>query len=427
VQYYIWHGDTTGMLLLRALREAAARGVRVRLLIDDNGARGIDAELVALDSEPNIEVRLFNPFVNRRFKKAGYLYDFRRLNRRMHNKSFTADGQATVAGGRNVGDEYFGATTGALKVDLDVMLVGPVVDAVSTSFDAFWASDSAYPVSRIAGSVSKLRRANKLATIMRATESQAAGTYLEAIENSNLLQALTQGSSELLWQEVRMVVDDPAKGLAYQEGEQLLSNQLDNIFVPPTKSLMLVSPYFVPGKEGTDTFIALAEQGIDVRILTNSLDATDVTPVHAGYAKRRRALLEAGVRLFEMKRTSEERTRHASAGPFGSSASSLHAKTFAADGARAFVGSFNLDPRSVHLNTELGFVIESPELAQMIESAFAHDVPRHAYEVILDDGELRWLEMIDGQVVRLDNEPNSTWFRQAKVTFFSWLPVEWLL
>lgn len=428
VQYYIWQGDTTGQLLMQALLEAAQRGVRVRLLIDDNGVRGIDDKLVALDAQDNLEVRLFNPFVIRRFKEVGFLYDFQRLNRRMHNKSFTADSQASIVGGRNVGDEYFGAADGFLKVDLDVMLAGPIVDTISLGFDAYWASDSAYPVARIASSVSPPTVERELAAIASTSGSPAAAVYLKAVVESGFVASLAQGGPDLLWADVSMVADHPGKGLKSKSGHKLLINQLDAMLAVPERSLVLVSPYFVPGKLGTDAFIALASRGVDVRVLTNSLEATDVTPVHAGYSKRRRALLEAGVRLFEMKRFSEKTKRHASAGPFGSSASSLHAKTFAVDSERAFVGSFNLDPRSIHLNTELGFVIESPELARQIQATFDQVVPQRAYEARLDDeGELYWLERHGEDIERLDDEPNSGWLVQAAVTVLGWLPIEWLL
>jgi len=428
LQYYIWHGDTTGTLLMAALREAAERGVRVRVLLDDNGIGGLDADLAFLDEHENIEVRLFNPFPTRRFKKFGYVHDFSRLNRRMHNKSFTADGQASVVGGRNVGDEYFGATAGVLKSDLDVLLVGPVASEISTDFDRYWVSDSAYPVSRLVPGLEDDEREQALATLENATAAPEAQTYLDAIRESTFIRTLLESNPELAWSDVRMVTDDPAKGLGKIEGEGLLINQLDTILARPERSVVLVSPYFVPTKAGTDAFVAMAERGVAVSILTNSLEATDVVPVHAGYAKRRKALLAAGVRLFEMKRLSDDQARNASAGPFGSSASSLHAKTFAIDGERAFIGSFNFDPRSMHLNTELGFVIESAALASEIEETIEGGVPDLAYEVRLgDDGSLYWLEQRGENTVRLEKEPNSGWGKRAAVVILSWLPIEWML
>lgn len=428
VHYYIWHGDTTGKLLMAALYEAAERGVRVRLLLDDNGTAGVDTELATLNAHSNIEVRLFNPFLNRRFKPLGYTYDFFRLNRRMHNKSFTADAQATVIGGRNVGDEYFGATSGILKADLDALLVGPVVEELVVDFDRYWASLSSYPLERIVPLLRSGDQSRTLASVQAADDSPQAQKYLDAIRESTFIEKLLDGDPGLTWSQVQMVTDDPAKGLGKIEGEGLLINQLDSILAQPVRSVVLVSPYFVPTMAGTEAFAAMANRGVEVRILTNSLEATDVLPVHAGYAKRRKALLKAGVMLYEMKRLSKAPTRHASAGPFGSSASSLHAKTFSVDGLRAFIGSFNFDPRSMHLNTELGFVIDDPVLAGDIEAALQDGIPERAYEVRLSDGgKLYWLEHKDNDIVEINKEPNSGWFKRAAVVVLSYLPIEWLL
>ncbi len=430
VQYYIWQGDTTGMLLMDALHHAAQRGVRVRLLLDDNGTSGIDTELATLDLHDNIEVRLFNPFLNRQFKSLGFVYDFAHLNRRMHNKSLTADSQATIVGGRNIGDDYFGATSGILKSDLDVLLIGPVVDEVSMDFDRFWASESAYPLRHIVRAPEPSLKAQVIDKINNAEKTPEAHDYVEAIRESTYIEALLKGKSELLWANVTMVTDDPAKGSGPLEGDGLLIRQLDRILEKPERSVVLVSPYFVPGDAGTAAFAAMAERGIDVRVLTNALEATDVLPVQAGYAKRRKALLMAGVRLYEMKRLSSAMgtKRNASAGPFGSSASSLHAKTFAIDGARAFVGSFNFDPRSMQLNTELGFVIDSPSLAHDIAAAFDTEILANAYEVRIDRaGDLYWCTKRGDEIVRIESEPNSSLLKRVAVKVLSWLPIEWLL
>ena len=428
VQYYIWHSDVTGTLLLDALHSAADRGVRVRLLLDDNGTSGLDTELITINRHANVEVRLFNPFRNRRLKPLGYLVDFSRLNRRMHNKSFTADNQATIIGGRNVGDEYFGATGGVLKVDLDILAIGPVVQDVSSDFDCYWASASAFPVDGIVGA----KKAGDLDALKAQADSverdAEAQKYISALRNSELVARLLQGSSPLIWADTKMVTDDPEKGLGAVEGDALLTNQLTEILGKPEHNVELVSPYFVPAAGGTRIFTSMAEEGIELRVLTNALEATDVTPVHAGYAKRRKALLESGVRLFELRRLSPDTERNASAGPFGSSASSLHAKTFAVDGQRAFIGSFNFDPRSINLNTELGFVIESSELAQQIADVFDNSAGLPAYEVLLDEkGKLYWIERRDSGVIRHDVEPNTSIWKRSAVFWLRLLPIDWLL
>ncbi|KCV38894.1 MULTISPECIES: phospholipase D family protein [Bordetella] len=427
VQYYIWRNDMTGTLLLQALHAAAERGVRVRLLLDDNGISGLDDALAALDAHPNAEVRLFNPFPTRSFKALGYLTDFSRLNRRMHNKSFTVDNQATIIGGRNIGDEYFGATDGVLFADLDVLAVGPVVGDVSAEFDAYWASESAWPAGPLlpAPGAQTLRALAERAA--RIEQDPAAGDYMSALRELPFIRELMAGRLPLQWAPARMVSDDPAKGLGKAPPAGLLTQQLRNILGEPRRTLDLVSPYFVPTEAGTQAFAALARGGAQVRVLTNALEATDVAVVHSGYAKRRKALLQAGVRLYEMRR-SYAGPKPQGRGRFGSSGSSLHAKTFGVDGERVFIGSFNFDPRSANLNTELGFVIESPDMARHIAATFDQDIPAATYEVRLDDdGSLYWLEQRDGATVRHDSEPGVSLWRRFSVWLFSLLPLEPLL
>jgi putative cardiolipin synthase len=442
VQYYIWHQDMSGILLFQALHEAAQRGVRVRLLLDDHNTSGMDETIAALDSHSNVEIRLFNPFVIRKPRAIGYLTDFSRLNRRMHNKSFTADNQATIIGGRNVGDEYFGATEGVLFADLDVIAVGPVVDAVSSDFDRYWASESSYPADRLVPPVSAAQIEELAAAASRAERDPAAVAYLGAIRRSPFVGELIEGTLPLEWAATRMISDDPAKALGRAVREQLLFHQMQAIFGRPGSRFDLVSPYFVPTADGVDTFVGWAEEGVEIRVLTNSLEATDVAAVHAGYAKRRKALLQAGVTLYELRLAPaapmERRAGFGSgagsgsgsgSGPqVGSSGSSLHAKTFAVDGARLFIGSFNFDPRSASLNTEIGFVIDSPKLAGQMAVVFEGDVPANAYEVQLSDaGQLVWIERRDGVLLRHDTEPGTSFWQRAGVRFLSILPIEGLL
>ncbi len=428
IQYYIWHGDTTGTLLLEALHAAADRGVRVRLLLDDNGTNGLDTELAALNTHPNIEVRLFNPFKFRQFKPLGYLTDFARANRRMHNKSFTADSLATIIGGRNIGDEYFGAADNMLFSDLDVLAIGPVAQEVSNDFDLYWEAKSSWPVDSVLPRVDPAQLDALKGTALATERSPEATTYMKALAASPVIQKLFANELPMEWAPAKMVSDDPAKGQREVNGKQLLIHQLEDIIGKPARHVELVSSYFVPGANGVESFTKLVQQGVRVRILTNSLDATDVTAVHAGYAKRRKDLLAAGVELYESRRQDGEKQRNESAGPFGSSGSSLHAKTFAVDRQHFFVGSYNFDPRSAHLNTELGFLIESPVLAQRIEAAFNGAIPKNSYEVRLSDtGELYWLEQREGHTIRHDREPETGFWKQAFVRFLALLPIEWLL
>jgi putative cardiolipin synthase len=436
VQYYIWRNDITGTLLLQALHQAADRGVRVRLLLDDNGLSGMDGILTLLDRHPNIEVRLFNPFVVRAPKLFGYLTDFSRLNRRMHNKSFTADNQLTIIGGRNIGDEYFGATDGVLFADLDVLAAGKVVPDVSADFDKYWHSDSAYPIRSLVGSRYDGDN-NALALVEKeiiVEQHPNAEKYLDSVRKSGFVTTLLSGKTAFDWSEVTMVSDDPKKALGQAAPEELLSVRLREVLGEPQRALTLVSPYFVPTAAGVEAFADMAKRGVDIRILTNALEATDVPAVHAGYAKRRHALIAAGIHLYEMRlqaNSSSPRGLSRIFGGkklFGSSGSSLHAKTFAVDNERVFVGSFNFDPRSVNLNTELGFVIHNPVLATQMNTMFIARVPENAYEVKLDDqGRLYWIERNDGNITQYHTEPGTGILKRTWVNFLSILPIDWLL
>lgn len=430
VQYYIWQYDITGTMLLDVLYRAAERGVRVRLLLDDNGISGLDDALAALDTHPNIQVRLFNPFAVRSPKWIGYVTSFPRLNHRMHNKSFTADNQAAIVGGRNIADEYFGAGQGALFADLDVLAIGPVVHELSDDFDRYWSSASAYPAASILSEADEDDLAEVVKTAKKCNSSSEASQYICAVEGSSFLKTLLAGNLDFTWAPVSMVSDDPAKVLGKKPKKGLLSRQLAEAMGNPEHSVTLVSPYFIPTKTGVEMFRDLQNKGVQVRVLTNSLEANDVAMVHAGYAKYRKPLLEAGVQLFELRKLpgGEPVEGQLQKSLMGSSSSSLHAKTFAIDGESLFVGSFNFDPRSVHINTELGFVINSPELAQLMEDQFEEQARIAAYELVLDDdGDLQWIERNGDKVIRYSHDPGVGLFKRMLVSLFSFLPIESLL
>jgi putative cardiolipin synthase len=431
VQYYIWRTDLTGRLLFDALRRAADRGVRVRLLLDDNNTGGMDRLLAALDAHPRVEVRLFNPFRQRRLRPVGYLTEFGRLNRRMHNKSLTADGVATIVGGRNVGDEYFDARTDLGFLDLDVLAVGSVVPAVAESFGQYWNSASSYPASALLApaDAADLRLLERLGADTSA--DPAAAPYVAAVADARFLRDLRAGELALEWAAARLVVDDPAKGLGRAAESDLLLGRLESaVGAPLRRELAIVSPYFVPGPRGAAILEGYARAGLRVRILTNALESTDVAAVHSGYVRYRKRLLQAGVELFELRRGAREPAPHAGSGGFaGSSGASLHAKTFALDAERIFVGSFNFDPRSARLNTEMGLVVDSPAMAQALSGAFDDIIPRSSYRPVLDPrGRLEWLEQApDGSVRRHDREPGTTLARRFSVGFLALLPIEGLL
>ena len=428
VQYYIWRNDLSGNILFEALRRAADRGVRVRLLLDDNNTGGLDSVLAALDSHPRIEIRLFNPFRQRRWRWFGYFTDFSRLNRRMHNKSFTADAQATIVGGRNIGDEYFDAGKQALFVDLDVLGIGPVADAVERDFERYWNSASVTPAARVLPAAAADALANFAVDANARVQGPKAVAYLDSIRRSALVRNLMAGRQAMTWAPTRLLSDDPKKGLAHEHDTDLMVTRLARTLGGVERELFVISPYFVPTSRGTGFFCSRAREGLHVALLTNALEATDVLAVHAGYAKRRHRLLRAGVKLYELRRSSPARRRWWRAQGFhGSSASSLHAKTFSVDRLRLFIGSFNFDQRSVRLNTEMGFVIDSAAMAGASADVFTHDVAENAYEVRLRGHRLEWVERNEGIEIVHRREPGSTFWQRAFVTVLGWLPIDWLL
>ncbi len=426
VQYYIWQNDLTGTLLLDALRRAADRGVRVRLLLDDNGTRGLDDVLRTLVAHRNIEVRLFNPFATRSRRGLESVLDFARLNRRMHNKSFTADNQVTIVGGRNVGDAYFGTEAGPLFVDLDVLAIGPVVADVSRDFDGYWASESSYPAGRLVAPATPSLNEIVRAKADRIESSPAAAAYAEAVAQEPLVRKMAKRDITFEWAETHLVSDDPAKGSGEAEDDTFMLPRLRRIMKPPATELVVVSAYFVPGKAGVRYLDKLARSGVKVTVLTNSLEATDVAAVHSGYAKWRPSMLAAGVELWETKRSAAEVPVQMRYG--GSSGSSLHAKTFEIDRKQVFIGSFNVDPRSKRLNTELGFVIDSPSMATDLSEALPARLTARAYRLRLTpEGSIQWIEHLEGRELVHDTEPGTTFWQRFGVRVLSLLPIEWLL
>lgn len=426
VQYYIWRPDTTGTLLLKELDLAAERGVRVRLLLDDNGISGLHPLLAELNARALVEVRLFNPFPNRHFKALGYLTDLARVNRRMHNKSMIADAQAAIIGGRNIGDAYFGADPALDFADLDVLVTGPIAAEAAGYFDAFWNSALAYPLEALEETSHEAQAtlAERAAGIADLADTRR---YAEAVRTTELAAQLASGTLRMDWVPMRLVGDPPGKVDDTADPSTWMATDLGVALGPTLHQVDLVSPYFVPGAGGTAALAGLAARGVQLRVVTNSLAATDVAAVHAGYARRRVDLLRAGVKLHEFKPDPgrEPGLRRWSG---GSSTASLHGKTIAVDRQRVFVGSFNVDPRSVHLNTEMGLVMESPALANAIADGLDRQLQHEAFELRLGEGErIEWIERDNGSEVVHLAEPRASLWRRLMVALLSWLPIEWLL
>ncbi len=427
IRSYIWNRDMTGMMMFDALYRAAERGVQVRLLLDDNNTVGLDKILATLNAHRNIEIRLFNPFRMRKWRALDYLYDFPRLNRRMHNKSFTADGQATIVGGRNIGDQYFGAANDFQFVDLDVLVIGPVVDDVSDDFERYWDSRSSYPVD-IVLSATKPASFRQLSESIRIIENNPdSDEFVEAIRKSEFVHKLLNGKLPFEWTEIKMVSDDPGKGLGLAPEDALLPQQLANILQHPEEELLLVSPYLVPSGEGVKFFKEIADQVKNVSILTNAYEATDVAVVHAGYIRYRKELLKAGVNMFELKRR-RKGAKFKDRGLTGNASASLHAKTFSVDRSLIFIGSLNFDPRSAQYNTEMGFVIKSSKLAQQASAVFENDVPESSYRLQLNENNnIVWLEERNGGKIYHHSEPGMNFLERLGIGLLSKMPIMRLL
>ncbi len=434
-QYYIWHNDQAGQLLLKDLWEAAERGVIVRLLLDDfNNSAKFDQHLLRFASHPNIAVRIINPLMHRKFSTLNYVTGLPRINRRMHNKSMTFDKQITVIGGRNIGNEYLSNDQSSQFADLDVLLIGKVVADIDNSFASYWSSPLSFDIETLAKfdddvTPDFLKALDKLGIDEENNEGSSLTVYKAAIKDSTIDTDLINKRVPFRWTDMQFLSDDVGKLSKSVSSETNLVHQLRTLLGSPTKKLTIISSYFVPTKDGVDTLVKLAKSGVDIKILTNSFDATDVTAVHSGYSQWRPSLLRSGVKIYELKSTAAEEKRDNKLWRARSqSSTSLHAKTFAVDDYQVFIGSYNVDPRSANINTEMGVIINDDELARQLHGALSDDLLNQAYEVkLLDNGSLEWHTMEDGKEVVYESEPRVDMSDHIWLTIMSWLPIDWLL
>lgn len=433
LQYYMFHQDTVGHLLLDELLKAADRGVRVRLLIDDIYGSSADDVWTVLDSHPNIEVRMFNPFVRSTARNLQWFTRFRDVNYRMHSKSFTVDNEATILGGRNIGDEYFNANPDLAFADLDVIAIGPVVPEVSAAFDQYWNSNYAYPASVLTAPAAPGQLAELREQIIQFTGQEKSARYIEALKNSELARTLREGSVPFEWAQAKVIYDSVEKKTRNKNRkEELLISQLLPYIDKTTEELIIISPYFVPGDKGSDILCMLSQRGVKVRILTNSLASNDVMAVHAGYAKYRKKLLKAGVELYELDENITKEAGEKFTWLTGLSKSSLHTKAMALDRKVMFVGSMNLDQRSLHINNEIGILFLSPQIAGRSARLFDQKIAKVAFKLELHTAEngsesIRWHLKKDDEEIVYDSEPYVGFWKKLGVGFVGLLPVESLL
>jgi len=427
-QYYLLHNDLTGRLFIYQLLKAADRGVRVRLLVDDMALGGWDLAASMMDRHPNMELRVFNPFGRNISRTLQFVTRLGSVTRRAHNKSFTVDNLITILGGRNIGNEYFEADPEFSFSDLDVMGFGPVAAEVSDYFDLFWNSDLSYPASRLIPAQSTEEQMEKTRQELNDfVGAQSNSVYMNSLANAELVKIIKNKDGTYYWADSEVLYDQPEKiTTSFHDNEEHLATLLSPIMDETTHELIILSPYFVPGKEGTKKLVQLAKKGVRIKILTNSLGSTDVSAVHSGYAKYRKALLRAGIELYELN---EQLSDEPKEGKLGSSNSSLHAKVFVFDRKKVFIGSLNLDARAVVHNTEIGVVIDSPEMAQFLSDGFADNINQHAFRLELkwhNNGyqQILWHSIENGKPVIYKKEPHTGYWKRMGVRLMSLLPVE---
>jgi putative cardiolipin synthase len=422
VQYYIWEADPTGRILAERLVRAADRGVRVRVLVDDINLAGRDARVASLDAHPNIEIRIFNPFAHRGFRALDFITDLGRVNHRMHNKIMVMDNAISLVGGRNVGAHYFAAHSESNFRDLDIVGAGPIVRETSKVFDRFWNGPWARPISSLVDKSYTEEDYESAIAEMRKQMSEDDYPFPLETDTQALVDRLEEIFADLIWASGEIIWEDPSSIYDDRESGRMndaLYQRLQNV----KEELLIESAYFVPRDRGVEAAKALTDHGVRVRVMTNSLAANDVLAAHAGYAKYRKALLEAGVELYELRPFP---------GPIdkkivsAESQAALHTKAIVFDREDVFIGSFNLDPRSASINTEAGIYVESPELAKQVIDYMEEGVaPENAFRVVLDDnGDLRWFIEKDGLRLDYEDDPNSKWHQRWVAGFIGILPIE---
>ncbi len=425
-QYYLLYDDMCGFLFVNALLKAADRGVRVRILLDDMTTKGYDAGMAAFESHPNIELRIFNPFHKRKVRAFSFLTDFSRVNHRMHNKSFTVDNQITIVGGRNIGNEYFDASQDVNDADLDLISIGPVVNDVSKHFDIYWNNQASVPALALVNIAKETITLDEVRERFSTIEDEALETQFGAALD-HTIQNLLDRKEFFTWASGKVIVDPPDK---IQEGFDpdtpgQIRTELSPEFANAEKEIFAVSPYFVPREQGLQAVSKLRKKGVKIIILTNSLHSNDVQVVHAGYSKYRKHLLEMGVELWEARTESDYIKSLQEEKQLGYSQAGLHAKAFSMDERYAFIGSFNWDPRSIDINTEMGIYLDSPEITKKLHDEYRDRLADIAYRVRLNGkGNLEWVYFEHGKEVIYTKEPKTSWWTRFKIGLVKLLPIE---
>ena len=427
-QYYIWNSDRSGRYLACRLYAAAERGVRVRLILDDMNILGRDAVIAGLDRHPNVEIRIFNPSPNRGGlgKWLAFASEFQRLNRRMHNKSFVADSAFGIVGGRNIGDEYFDLHPEMNFRDRDVLAVGPIVERISAKFDAYWNAELSYPVGLLAPAVDNTDQ--DTASIRQgciAAEEALGLAHRPTSDASEARVRLAQSLAALTWAEAELVFDPPATGREQSSDEpKQTALALRALVDASAEEILVESAYFILGNEQLQRLAELRAEGVRVAALTNSLASNDLTTNHSGYARRRKAMLAAGLELHELRPDAEACVVWIEGrDDCGSATVGLHSKSAVFDRRIVYIGSFNINLRSIYLNSETILLIHSPELAHQVAAAIELAMmPANSWRVSkASDGAITWAGR-EGE--QWTHEPATGFGHRVRAGLFRLLPME---
>lgn len=412
--------DTAGAVMTNALLKAADRGVRVRFLIDDIFTTFPDRYFLLMNEHPNIEIRLFNPISRRGISWFNFIGNIRQANRRMHNKSYTVDNSISVVGGRNIADEYFTLKTDAVFVDLDVLALGPIAADISKSFDEYWNHSRAVPIEQFTSSPNK----EDLKTVDLDVADELNNIYETVYEkamNSQLLQDLIAGRKSLFAAPTRVLADSPDKLInKIDEAHMLLAKDLIDVVLSAKTEVVFISPYYVPGNFGVQLVRDLVAKGVRVVIITNSLASTNHIPVHSAYARYRKAVIRAGAELYEARANAARELPGSEDGP---DVLTLHTKAIYIDRRQVFIGSLNLDPRSIKINAEMGLLIDSEAMVGSLAQGADERVATLTYRVRENDkGQLEWHGRINNRDVIETKEPLTGWWRRFKAWFMKIAP-----
>ena len=420
LQYFLMKNDTAGTVIIKSLLKSADRGVRVRFLLDDIFTKAPDRTLLLLDQHANIEVRVFNPISRSGIWGLNFLTSFKQANRRMHNKSFTVDNQASIVGGRNIADEYFQLKEDEFFEDFEVLAVGPIADEISKSFDLYWNHSHAVPIDHFVSNKKNEQLATVRADVTEQLEQIYSTVYQQSIE-SDLLQDLIADRLPLIPADARLLSDSPDKLINEISKEQMqLANDLGEVLLSAKDEIIIITPYYVPRNDGIQLLRNLTESGLRVVIVTNSLASTNHVPVHSGYAKYRRDAIRSGAELYEVRANAG---RELGGGDDDPDSLTLHTKVFLFDRRYLFVGSLNLDPRSIEINAEMGLLIDSTELAGGMAAAVEERLSAAAYRVLENErGKLEWHATINGEEVVETKEPLTSWWRRVNAWFMKIVP-----